>query len=306
MPEQSKTASNAQTLTFMVILCTTCAMILAVLATSLREKQEKAEELNRSQEMLIAARIFSAEGGFYLKDSSDEYVPAKYQREGVLVPGETTDIATPDEIFDIYQMRTNAFLVNSEGKRATFEEVGIDKVEYISQNLKSGYANLPWKLVYEVSPNGVSADKMLERNIDSEAYIFPINGFGLWDAIFGYIAVKSDGISVLGTAWYEHKETPGLGANIANPAWQKQFTGKTLFLEGAGDLSIAPLGITVVRGKASEAFASAPNKLNNAVDGMAGATLTGNGVTKAFKDCLVPYRKFLKSLNDSNMKKKQT
>lgn len=305
MSEQPKSVSNTQTLTFMVVLCTTCAMILAVLATSLRERQEKAEELNRSQEMLIAANVFSAEGVFYLLDDGGEYVPAKIQREGVLISSPEKSMATPDEIFDIYQMRTNAFLVNEDGERLTFEEAGIDKGEYISQNLKSGYADLPLKLVYEVSPNGVPADKMQERKIDPEAYIFPVNGFGLWDAIYGYIAVKADGDSVIGTAWYDHKETPGLGANIANPVWQRQFPGKALFLEGAGSKDVAPLGITVVRGKANEVFAGSLSKEKSAVDGMAGATLTGNGVTKAFKDCLGPYRKFLMTLNETYLTKKQ-
>ena len=305
MSEQPKPASNTQTLTFMVVLCTTCAMILAVLATSLRERQEKAEELNRSQEMLIAARLFNAEGNFSILDESGDYLPAKLQRDGVLVSVEEKTMATPDEIFDIYQLRTNAFLVDKEGERLTFEEAGIDKSEYISQNLKSGYADLPYKLVYEVSPNGVPADKMQERKIEPEAYIFPVNGFGLWDAIYGYIAVKADGDSVIGTAWYDHKEPPGLGANIANPVWQRQFPGKAIFLKGAGSKDVAPLGITVVRGKANEVFAGSINKEKSAVDGMAGATLTGNGVTKAYKDCLGPYRKFLMTLNESYLTKKQ-
>jgi Na+-transporting NADH:ubiquinone oxidoreductase subunit C len=303
--EQPKTVSNTQTLTFMVVLCTTCAMILAVLATSLRERQEKAEELNRSQEMLIAAHVFSPEGVFYVLDDNGEYVSAKVQREGVLVPSQEKTYASSDEIFDIYQLRTNAFLVNSNGERLTFDEAGIDKGDYISQNMKSGYANLPLKLVYEVSPNGIPAGKMQEGKIDAEAYIIPVKGFGLWDAIYGYIAFKSDGDTVIGTAWYDHKETPGLGANIANPVWQGQFPGKALFLDGAGSKDVAPLGITVVRGKANEVFAGSLSKEKSAVDGMAGATLTGNGVTKAFKDSLGPYREFLMILNDSYLTKKQ-
>ena len=54
---------------------------------------------------------------------------------------------------------------------------------------------------------------------------------GLWDAIYGYLAIKTDGNTVIGISWYDQKETPGLGANISEPEWQSQFPGKHLFQE---------------------------------------------------------------------------
>ena len=47
-----------------------------------------------------------------------------------------------------------------------------------------------------------------------------------------------------------------------------------------------------MRGKVSEVLGDAP-KAQSAVDGIAGATLTGNGVTKAYTDVLEAYRPFL-------------
>lgn len=297
MSEPSKGISNVRVLLFMVVLCCTCALILATLATSLKDLQDRAEELNRSREMLIAAKIYDHGGYFQIRTKENQYVPAKLSERGVLIPGSEQDLATSDEVFSIYKNRLHAFLVDAEGRRYSFEEAGIDKTEYISENRKRGYARLPYKLAYEVSPNGVPADTLAERGVDPEAYLFPVNGFGLWDAIYGYIAVDTDGNRVLGISWYEHKETPGLGANIASPKWQKQFFDKNLFLEGSGSMDFAPIGITVVRGKVDEVYASAPSKVHSAVDGMAGATLTGNGVTKAYKESLEPYRPFLISLN---------
>ncbi|HXF28444.1 MAG TPA: FMN-binding protein, partial [Chlamydiales bacterium] len=92
--------------------------------------------------------------------------------------------------------------------------------------------------------------------------------------------------------------TPGLGANIAEVPWQSQFPGKKVFqpdASGKTDFAKTALGITVVRGKVSDVIGAAP-KAVTAVDGMAGATLTGNGVTKAYKDTLAPYRPFLLGL----------
>ena len=58
--------------------------------------------------------------------------------------------------------------------------------------------------------------------------------------------------------------------------------------DGKTDFKTAPLGITVVKGKVSEVLGNSP-KAKSAVDGMAGATLTGNGVTDAYRDVLSAY-----------------
>ena len=60
-------------------------------------------------------------------------------------------------------------------------------------------------------------------------YVIPINGYGLWDAIYGYLGLETDANTVLGMTWYDQKETPGLGGNIALPQWQEQFKNKVIF-----------------------------------------------------------------------------
>jgi Na+-transporting NADH:ubiquinone oxidoreductase subunit C len=285
----------------MVALCFTCALILSALSSALREPQQIAEELNRNQEMLIAAKIFNPKGYFQLRTPTGEYLPAKYNKDGMLVPGTENDLATSQQVFEVSKARIHSFLVDERGERTSFEEQNIDTATYVLENKKTGYGHLPYKLVYEISPNGVRADAMAKRGVDPDGYIFAVNGFGLWDAIFGYLAIEPDGKTVRGIAWYEHKETPGLGANITNPAWQKNFAGKQLFQKGAGTMTIAPLGISVIRGKVIEVYPNNP-KGDSAVDGMAGATLTGNGVTKAYKESLKDYRNFLISLNENSMK----
>ena len=103
---------------------------------------------------------------------------------------------------------------------------------------------------------------------------------------------------MIGISWYDQKETPGLGANIAEADWQSQFPGKQVFQagpDGKVEAETALLGILVVKGKVQEVLGNAPKALS-AVDGMSGATLTGNGVTQAYKTVLQAYRPFLLKL----------
>ena len=57
----------------------------------------------------------------------------------------------------------------------------------------------------------------------------------------------------------------------------------------------------MVKGKVSEVLGNAP-KAKSAVDGMTGATLTGNGVNDAYREVLAAYRPFLIKVNEENAK----
>lgn len=299
----SRIGPNQYTLLFMVILSLVCALILSVLASSLRGPQEVAKELDRSKQMLIAAKIISPFGYFMVQNEKGEYIPAKITEGGRLEPTDKTVIPTGEQILEVYRNRIAPFLVNKEGQSTTFQQAGIDEAKYTSDYRKTGYYREPFKLIYKIYANpkpGQSAES--ERPV--EGYVVPVNGMGLWDAIYGYLAIKPDGNTVIGISWYDQKETPGLGANIAEPAWQSQFPGKHIFQEGANgqtDFKTATLGITVVKGKVNEVLGNSPKALS-AVDGMAGATLTGNGVTNAYKDVLAAYRPFLLRLHEESNK----
>ncbi len=285
----------------MVALSFVCALILSVLASALAEPKEIAKELDRSKQMMIAAKVLDHDGDFLMTNKEGELTPAKYAENGRLVPSEKEEIATNAQLIDIYEKRFVPLLVDAKGNITTFEKAHIDEDDYIAENRKTGYYRLPYKLVYKILPNPSPEEKETEKAI---GYVIPINGFGLWDAIYGYLAIKPDGTSVIGTSWYDQKETPGLGANIAEAYWQNLFPGKKIFQESASgttDFKTAPLGIVVVKGKVSEVFGDTP-KAKSAVDGMTGATLTGNGVTDAYKDVLAPYRPFLIKLREENKK----
>lgn len=99
--------------------------------------------------------------------------------------------------------------------------------------------------------------------------ILPIKGYGLWSTLYGFIALESDANTVSGITFYEHKETPGLGGEIENKRWQASWQGKRIS---------NPQGEAVIRlikGAVGPDTADAEYK----VDGLAGATLTSNGVS---------------------------
>lgn len=99
--------------------------------------------------------------------------------------------------------------------------------------------------------------------------ILPVKGYGLWTTLYGFLALEGDGETVVGITFYEHGETPGLGGEIDNKKWQESWTGKKVFgLDGDPKLGL-------IKGTVDANTADAEYK----IDGLAGATLTSNGVT---------------------------
>lgn len=274
---------------FVVSVCFVCALFLSILATALKKPQELAKKLDRSKQMLIAAKILSYQGYFLLPTANGKYEQASFdQQTNLLVPDSTPEKALQKEILQVFQSRIQPRLTDKEGNLFTFEEKGINYQDYLAKNRKAGFAQLPLKLVYEIYPNSTT-DKT------PVGYVLPVNGYGLWDAIYGYIAIESNADTVIGITWYQQSETAGLGAEIATPDWQKQFTGKLIFQkspDGTTNFERAPIGIKVLKGKVENILGSSP-KAKSAVDGISGASSTGKGVTDAYRDSLEPYRPFL-------------
>ena len=114
-------------------------------------------------------------------------------------------------------------------------------------------------------------------------YVVPVHGKGLYDAIWGNIAIEEDLNTVAG-ALFDHKgETPGLGAEITNPAFPAQFKGKKIFENDEVKLA-------VVKGQKTE------EEKQYQADAVTGATNTSNGVSNMLKDCLSNYIEYFKTL----------
>jgi len=282
--------TSGKTLLFVIVLCFTCALVLSVLADVLRQPQLDARELYKSKQLLRAAAILSDENVFLLNDTFASYDRSK----GTLIPTPSQKERARDrDILTLFETRILARVTNDTGQVLTFEQAGLDEEAYLRDHAKYGFANLPYKLVYIVQPN--LPPNQLSPDLLPYGYVIPINGYGLWDAIYGYLGLKADADTVLGMTWYDQKETPGLGGNIVLPEWQNQFKNKVIFQKspsGTTDYARAPLGIKVVKTTVQETYGkTAPAA--SAVDGIAGASITVVGVNEALRNSLGPYRPFL-------------
>ncbi len=108
-------------------------------------------------------------------------------------------------------------------------------------------------------------------------YIIPLRGAGLWDAIWGYVALEQDLNTVKGTVFDHKGETPGLGAEITQKWFQDRFTGKKI-----KDESGKIVGVKVVKSNATP----------NDVDAISGATITSNGVSDMIAERLAHYQNY--------------
>ncbi len=114
-------------------------------------------------------------------------------------------------------------------------------------------------------------------------YILYVRGKGLWDEIWGCVALEGDLNTIAGVAFDHKAETPGLGAEIKdNKSWYSQFTGKKIY---DGDTFKS---VYVRKGGAKDDVYE--------VDGISGATITADGVTEMLERGLEYYEPYLKSV----------
>jgi len=114
---------------------------------------------------------------------------------------------------------------------------------------------------------------------NEKRYILPLRGNGLWDEIWGFMALKEDYNTISGVSFDHAGETPGLGAEITKAWFQENFDGEKIFNE-QGEF----VGIDVLKGKNNP-----KNKNMHMVDGISGSTITGDGVEDMIQKCVKGY-----------------
>jgi Na+-transporting NADH:ubiquinone oxidoreductase subunit C len=95
-------------------------------------------------------------------------------------------------------------------------------------------------------------------------YIFPVRGYGLWSTLQGFFALKDDYRSIAGLTYFDHKETPGLGGEVDNPNWKRQWTQNKYLTDEEGNIRIR-----VIQPESDPKYK---------VDALSGATITSRGV----------------------------
>jgi len=173
-------------------------------------------------------------------------------------------------IDSLYNTRVRSFVIDYEG------------------NVKSGMApkDVDVAAEYKKAPQ----DRLLpvyefrdEKDSTKVTHaVLPVYGYGLWNNIWGFVALKSDFNTIQGVKFQHAGETPGLGARIETDDIQERYKGKTIF----EDDKIA--SVKMMKGEGND-WSDDPHK----VDGMSGATLTAVGVNNMLNDYLVCYQNYI-------------
>ncbi|MDR1543858.1 MAG: NADH:ubiquinone reductase (Na(+)-transporting) subunit C [Prevotellaceae bacterium] len=118
-------------------------------------------------------------------------------------------------------------------------------------------------------------------NVEGQTkYIIPLNGAGLWGAIWGYIALNDDKNTVYGVYFSHASETPGLGSNIVEKPFRQPFEGKHILNAAREFVSVA------IEKKGQKANG------REQVDAISGGTITSKGVEAMLENSMREYEKF--------------
>jgi len=207
---------------------------------------------------------------------------------------QTADIYNPDEDIKEQFLKLETKFVNFEtGKLMdTYMDFSLEEYDPILATRDSNLSSkVPTSEDIAVIKNRENIGKIfILRNDDYSInkLILPIRGYGLWGTLYGYISIENDFNTIAGIEFYDHKETPGLGAEVDNPKWKNLWPGKEIYQNGEVSLS-------VIKGKVDNNDKDAQYE----IDGLSGATITSRGVTNmiAYWFGESGYSKLFKELN---------
>ena len=205
----------------------------------------------------------------------------------LMLAGASTALKKPQEFNKEIDRKSNVLKAfgypvrTPDGKRIKGDEVNRVFSEHITEVIVDGESG---QLVDAAAAAKTPLPLYVwKENGEVKKYALPISGKGLWSTIKGYLSLEHDLATIVGVTFYEHGETPGLGAEIETDWFQANFAGKKVWENGHR------LHFEVVKGSVAEKY---PNGNNHAVDGISGATLTGNGVTRFLNADLDKYEKY--------------
>lgn len=205
----------------------------------------------------------------------------KKQILGAVISAEEIDAMTPEQVNAFYSARISSTVVDISGKEITKKGITAEKVEIAKDYKKTAEERSYPVFIFhaEGKPDQI------------ESYIFPMYGAGLWDAIWGYVALETDLNTIAGITLAHASETPGLGARITEGKVQARYVGKKIFDE-SGTL----IAVMMQKGEGKKYDSDA-----HKVDGMSGATITGNGVNNMLKSYMGCYEAYIKSKTTSKV-----
>mgnify|MGYP000608727619 FL=1 len=232
-------------------LCFVCSMVVSFAAVNLKSIQEVNKAIDKQKNILQVAGVYHE--GIDVNKTFSSFQPLVVD----LNSGKFTDKFDPS-IFDDKKAAQDPLLsISLENDPASIGR-------------RTNYAT-----IYLLKKDDGSLDKV----------ILPIHGYGLWSTLYGFIALEDNLNDIFGLQFYQHAETPGLGAEVDNPKWKAQWKGKKLNNEN-GELMIQ--------------VAKTQKYKEHHIDALAGATLTSNGVDNLVKFWMGKdgFKKFLNNLKN--------
>lgn len=258
------TDKNSYTILFAVAMVVVVGSLLAFTASTLKPNIEENERMEKQQNILYALGINGNEGTsditFISTAKVSEAFKTNVTEQLVLESknGEIIKIMTRQEYMDSHDNQ-EPYLIDVKKQQA---------------NAKAGKSRMLPLFVGKSDKGEIQ-------------YVAPIRGKGLWDAIWGYVALDENMV-VKGTFFDHAGETPGLGANIKQRYFMDDFYGEHLLTESG-----AFKGINVAKGNNDP---KNDRKEDYAVDALAGATITGDGVSAMIKKDLKLYLPYFQNL----------
>ncbi len=119
--------------------------------------------------------------------------------------------------------------------------------------------------IAQAGETGATRDVYRYRVGQTTRYGYPFSGMGFWDRIDGFVTLSDDLRTIQRLRFFDHKETPGLGARIEEPDFLDQFEGLAIDWEAAPSRRVL-IGAGLNRDQ--------PNR----VDAVTGATQTSSAL----------------------------
>ena len=193
--------------------------------------------------------------------------------------GAVMDLKPEDDVLAIYADRITSEVVDINGNPVETNRKG-DSIQADKVEIAKEYKLPPEERYYPVYKY------MSKENPEEvEAYIFPVYGNGLWDKIWGYVALDANFETIKGVSFDHKAETPGLGARIASDEVQQRFIGKKIY-DDQGNL----VSVEMVKGEGQGTLDA------HHVDGLAGATMTSKGVNNMLRSYLGSYQNYIQKV----------
>ncbi len=201
--------------------------------------------------------------------------------------GAVMQLKPTDDVPGIYQARIQSLVVNAQGEEV--KEIEGEPVIAEAVDVGSQFKLPPEERLYPIYK------LMREGNQEQvDAYILPVYGNGLWNNIWGYVALEEDLSTIRGVVFDHAGETPGLGARITSIEVQERFRGKKIY-DDVGTL----VAVNMVKGETGEPSIYGDNE----VDGLSGATITAVGVNNMLRNYLSYYEPYLEKATGNNMQR---